>query len=86
MRTTLTLDAEVAERLRQEAALGKRSFKDIVNDALRKGLGFEEPAPRKPYRIKPHSSEFLPAVDPGKLNRLADELEAAEFLRQKRAR
>ena len=31
MRTTLTIDPEIAERLEQEVALGKRSFKAIVN-------------------------------------------------------
>ncbi|MCW5556359.1 MAG: hypothetical protein KIT22_00695 [Verrucomicrobiae bacterium] len=61
MRTTLTLEPEIAERLRQEAALGKRSFKQIVNDALARGLGLTPPAaPRTPYRVTPHDSAFLP--------------------------
>ena len=38
MRTTLTLDPDVAARLQKEAAKGDRSFKQIVNDALRRGL------------------------------------------------
>ena len=81
MRTTLTLDDEIAERLRAEADLGKRSFKEIVNDALRRGLGLDEnPAP-EPFIVHPFSSAFLPGVDSGKLNQLADELEAEEFIR-----
>lgn len=80
MRTTLTLIPEVAERLQQEAALGKQSYKQIVNEALARGLGLRAPAPRKPYQVKAHSSAFLPGVDPGKLNQLVDELEAAEFM------
>ena len=80
MRTTLSLDPEVADRLRQEAALGKRPWKVIVNEALRKGLGLETVKPPKPYRVKPHSSGFLPGIDPGRLNQLADDLEAGEFL------
>jgi hypothetical protein len=79
MRTTLTLEPEIAERLRQEAALGKRSFKRIVNEALARGLGLQAPPARKPYRVKPHASPFLAGIDPGKLNQLADELEAGEF-------
>jgi hypothetical protein len=82
MRTTLTLDFEIAERLRAEADLGKRSFKEIVNDALRRGLGLEKTPLQKPFEVIPHSSPFLPGVDPGKLNQLADELEATEFLRK----
>ena len=46
MRTTLTLDPDVASRLQKEAAKGKRTFKQIVNDALRRGLD----APPKPRR------------------------------------
>ena len=38
MRTTLTLDPDVAARLQKEAAKGARTFKQIVNDALRRGL------------------------------------------------
>ena len=79
MRTTLTLEPDVAERLRQEAALGKRSFKEIVNEALARGLDLRPKPKREPYRLKPHSSDFVPGVDPGKLNHLVDELEAGEF-------
>jgi hypothetical protein len=80
MRTTLTLEPQIAECLRQEAKRGNRSFKQIVNDALALGLGLKPPCPpREPYRLKPHASEFLPGIDPGKLNQLADELEAIEF-------
>jgi hypothetical protein len=54
MRTTLTLDDDVAvqlERLRSERDV---SLKEIVNDTLRLGLrAAETPAkPRKPYRMK----------------------------------
>lgn len=38
MRTTITLEADVAARLQKETAKGDRTFKQIVNDALRRGL------------------------------------------------
>jgi len=38
MRTTLTLDDDVAEKLRTVAHQTRRSFKQVVNDALRTGL------------------------------------------------
>lgn len=82
VRTTLTIDPEIAERLKQELALGKRPFKAIVNAALRKGLGLEPLNEPKPYKVQPHSSAFLPGIDPGKLNQLVDELEAGEFLKK----
>lgn len=84
MRTTLTLEPEVAEVLRREAALGKRSFKEIVNQALKRGLGIENVPARKRFRINPHSSAFVPGIDPGRLNQSVDQLEAGEWVRRQR--
>ena len=52
MRTTLTLDDDVAVKLR--AAAKGRSFKDVVNETLRAGLtALEKRAPpRKRYRTR----------------------------------
>lgn len=86
MRTTLTIDEEIAERIRREVALGKRSLKAVINDALRRGMGIEPVKRRKPYRVKPHSSAFVAGVDPGRFNQLADDLEAEEFLAKQRPR
>jgi plasmid stability protein len=38
MRTTLTLDDDVAAKLKAEARRGGRSFRDVVNETLRRGL------------------------------------------------
>lgn len=38
MRTTLTLDDDVAAKLRAEARKTDRSFRETVNEALRRGL------------------------------------------------
>ena len=77
MRTTLTLDDDLAALLRQQAATLGVSFKEMVNRALRAGLS-REMAPRDVPAPKtiPHSFGFRPGVDPDKLNQLADELEA----------
>ena len=80
MRTTLTLDPEIADRLKQEAALGKRSFKAIVNEALRKGLGMEVTRRAQPFRVQPHSSRLFPGIDTTRLNQLVDELEVEGFM------
>jgi len=52
MRTTLTLDDDVAVRLRTAVRRQRRPFRAVVNDALRAGLArLDEPAvPRKPHR------------------------------------
>ena len=39
MRTTLTLDPDVAELIDREMAKRKLSLKSVVNDALRRALG-----------------------------------------------
>jgi hypothetical protein len=80
MRTTLTIDSDVAERLRQEAASGRRSFKEIVNDCLRIGFGLKSEKPRKKFSVQPHSSAYVPGVDRLKLNQLVDELDAQSFI------
>ena len=49
MRTTLTLDPDVAAMLKKAVAGGKTSFKDIVNAALRAGLQ-STAAPAAPRR------------------------------------
>ncbi len=50
IRTTLTLDADVAKQLGHLQEERKVNFRDVVNMALRKGLGqmtAAEPAPQK---------------------------------------
>lgn len=76
MRTTLTLDSDVAERLQQITASGKVSLRKAVNETLRAGLGMARQQPRSPLRVKPHRSEYCPGVDRGRFNQLVDELEA----------
>ena len=38
MRTTITLDPDVAARINKEVAKGEQTFKEIVNSAIRRGL------------------------------------------------
>jgi hypothetical protein len=54
MRTTLTLDPDVAAQAKQGAAQLRKPFKEIINAALRIGLQavLHPPAP-KPYRTQP---------------------------------
>jgi hypothetical protein len=76
MRTTLTLEPDVAERLANEMKRTGRSLKAAVNDALRIGLGLSGKRAR-PHRftVKPHALGLRPGIDPNRLNQLADELE-----------
>mgnify|MGYP001608370959 CR=1 FL=1 len=76
MRTTLTLDPDVAKLLEEETHRQRRPFKQVVNDAIRRGLaptsGHKKAAP---YRVTPHHTSLRPGLDRAALNRLADELE-----------
>ncbi len=52
MRTTLTIDDDLAATLEQLRRSRDASLKDLVNEALRRGLREMEaqPKPRKPFR------------------------------------
>jgi plasmid stability protein len=52
MRTTLTLDDDVAAKLKAESRRAGRSFRDVVNDTLRRGLASRPVAARRqPFKI-----------------------------------
>jgi hypothetical protein len=79
MRTTLTLDPDVALRLEREMKRTGLGLKAAVNQALRVGLGMsDKPTPPPPFRVEPHDFGFRPGMDLDRLNQLVDELEAEE--------
>ena len=82
MRTTLTLDDDLARLIRERALQLGISFKEMANRAIRAGLGEQArlPAGSVPKTI-PHSFGFKPGIDLDKLNQLADELEVEELSR-----
>jgi mRNA-degrading endonuclease RelE of RelBE toxin-antitoxin system len=86
MRTTVTLDPDVAAKLKELTHRRRASFKETLNDVLRRGLtsqgGTAEPAER--YLVKAHAGGFRPGIDPGKLNQLVDELEVDDFVGEAR--
>ncbi len=80
MRTTLTLDDDLAAALKEQARRADKPFKQVVNDTLRRGLSpVLADAEPDDYQVRPHDSGFRPGVDPLRLNQLNDSLEAADF-------
>jgi hypothetical protein len=80
MRTTLTLDDDLAGLLKQRAQELGVPFKEAVNRAIRAGLGEATLARKGPApKTVPHSFGFRPGVDLDKLGQLADELDAEAF-------
>ena len=84
MRTTHTIDPDVEKLLQREMRRTNNSMKAVVNDALRTGLGVLGKTSKAPrYRVEPHAFGFRLGIDPFRLNQLADELEAKEFVRRR---
>jgi plasmid stability protein len=77
VRTTLTLDEDVAAKLKAEARRSGRSFKETVNDALRRALTPARPlASERPFRVQVRD---LGRLRPGlSLDSVADLLEEVE--------
>jgi hypothetical protein len=65
MRTTLTLDPDVAERLSRAVRRSDKGLKATVNEALRIGLGMtEKPVEPRPFKILAFVDGLQPGVDP----------------------
>jgi hypothetical protein len=83
MRTTLTLDPDVAMKLKKRMAEEKLTLKETVNQTLRSGLKTAaKQKKRTPFKVIPHSFGFKPGIDQNKLGQLLDQLEAEEFVRK----
>ena len=81
MRTTLSLDPDVALKIKERLAEKQNvSMKDIINQALRIGLRSTAPQTQIRYRVQPHALGLRPGLDPDKLNQVLDDLEVADRL------
>ena len=77
MRTTLTLDDDIAAKLQAESRRSGRSFPAVVTEALRHGLVANKPLPtRRPFKVV---ARDLGARRPGlNFDSVADLLEQVE--------
>ena len=83
MRTTLTLDPEVAARVKNEIRRSGRSLRVVINDALKRGLGMGGSKTRPPrFEVHPHPFGFRAGIDLDRLNQLGDELDAEAAARK----
>ncbi len=80
MRTTLTLDDDLAGLLKERAAKQGEAFRTVVNQVIRAGLASEsDEAVQDPPKVVPHAFGLLPGIDPDKMNQLADDLEVDAY-------
>ncbi len=87
MRTTVTLDADVEQLLRDAMQRRRLSFKEALNQAIRNGLS-NSADPRgddAPFVVRARRMGLRAGIDSGRLNQVADELEAEGFAELSRA-
>jgi hypothetical protein len=59
-RTTITLDDDVAAKLKAAMRKSGKSFKETVNETLRTGLLQPQSKPAKPFKIRPKKLGLRP--------------------------
>jgi hypothetical protein len=77
VRTTLTLDDDVAERLKSEVHRTRRPFREVVNETLRIGLASRRAArPKQPFRVAARDlGELRPGLSLDNVAGLLDQVE-----------
>lgn len=81
MRTTLTLDEDVAQQVKRLMRERGTGFKETVNELLRRGLRSD--AAPEPYETPTFSLGVHPGINLDKANALLAEMDDEEFLRKR---
>jgi hypothetical protein len=81
MRTTVTLDPDVAEQLKMLARRRNLSFKVALNDTVRAGLAAERGGGR-PFKVEPWPLGLRPDLDWTHALQIAADLEDEEIIRK----
>ena len=76
MRTTLTLDQDVAAKLKTVMRQTGRSFKDTVNETLRSGLAWQDRVKKqKPFKVHARNLGLRPGLDYDNIGKLLEQVE-----------
>jgi len=76
----VTLEPDVERLIRERMQTSRASFKETLNQALRRGLGGAPETGEKPFQVASKAMGLRSDVDPTSFNQLADDLEAGAFL------
>ena len=82
MRTTLTIDDDLAGILKRRSRELDKPFKELVNTALRKGLMENDIQSESKVVTRPAALGLRPGFDPDRMNQLVDDLEVEDYLRK----
>ena len=82
MRTTVTLDPDVEQLIRDKMHRSRQNFKQTLNDAIRKALGKSNlPSNQVKFVVKSRPMGLLPGIDPADLTHLDTDIEVDRFRR-----
>ena len=79
-RTTVTLDPDVEQLLRDAMQRRRQSFKETLNQAIRNGLMEGKGAREGRFKTRPRQMGLRTGIDPARLNQLADDMDVDAFL------
>jgi hypothetical protein len=81
MRTTLTLDEDVAAKLKAEMRRSGKSFKDTVNEFLRLAINMKaQPPSRRRFRVKARDlGRLCPGLGLDSVSDLLEQLEGPVY-------
>jgi hypothetical protein len=78
VRTTLTLDEDVYRKLESETRSTGRSFREVVNEHLRRSLAAgQKRTQRQPFRVEARTLDLRPGIDVSNIEQLLDQLDGA---------
>lgn len=77
----MTFDDDVEDLIRRAMEQRRQSFKQVVNDAVRRGLRAETSGPVAPFVVEARPMGLRSGVDPAYLSDLDDELEIERYRR-----
>jgi len=74
-RTTLTLEADVADYIEEKLARNQKlKEKNVVNDLIRKGIKADEAKGSKPFTVKPFKTTLADGMTARRLEEMVREI------------
>lgn len=79
MRTTLTLDDDVAAKLKAEVRRSGNSFKQVVNEVLRRELNKPAAKALPPFKVKARPLGERPGLNYDNISELLEQIEGPDY-------